>query len=54
MNPAKDHPNQDGIVRGWLDGRLVIDRTDVVRRTAAWAGNDAERPRADVLSRAWD
>ena len=28
-----DKPNADGIVRGWFDGKLVIDKTDVVLRT---------------------
>jgi len=28
-----DRPNRDGIVRGWFDGKLVIDRTDVVLRS---------------------
>jgi hypothetical protein len=28
-----DKPNADGIVRGWFDGRLVIDRTNVVLRS---------------------
>jgi len=28
-----DRPNKDGIVRGWFDGKLVIDRTDVVLRS---------------------
>lgn len=28
-----DRPNRDGIVRGWFDGRLVIDHTDVVLRS---------------------
>ncbi len=28
-----DKPNADGIVRGWFDGQLVIDRTDVVLRS---------------------
>jgi hypothetical protein len=28
-----DKPNSDGIVRGWFDGKLVIDRTDVVLRS---------------------
>lgn len=26
-------PNADGIVRGWFDGKLVIDQTDVVLRS---------------------
>jgi hypothetical protein len=25
--------NRDGVVRGWFDGRLVIDRTDVILRS---------------------
>ncbi len=28
-----DRPNADGIVRGWFDGKLVIDQTDVVLRS---------------------
>lgn len=28
-----DKPNADGIVRGWFDGELVIDRTNVVLRS---------------------
>ena len=28
-----DKPNADGIVRGWFDGELVIDRNDVVLRS---------------------
>ena len=28
-----DKPNSDGIVRGWFDGKVVIDRTDVVLRS---------------------
>jgi hypothetical protein len=26
-------PNPDGIMRGWVDGRLVIDRTNAVLRS---------------------
>jgi hypothetical protein len=29
-----DKPNADGVVRGWFDGRLVIDRNDVILRSA--------------------
>ncbi|MBL9169017.1 MAG: hypothetical protein JNN07_14850 [Verrucomicrobiales bacterium] len=29
-----DKANADGIVRGWFDGKLVIDRSDVVLRSA--------------------
>lgn len=28
-----DRPNRDGIVRGWFDGELVVDRTDVILRS---------------------
>jgi hypothetical protein len=28
-----DKPNADGIVRGWFDGKLVIDRTNAVLRS---------------------
>jgi hypothetical protein len=28
-----DKPNPDGVVRGWFDGKLVIDRSDVVLRS---------------------
>ena len=31
-------PNADGIVRGWFDGRQVIDRTDVVLRSTDYPG----------------
>jgi hypothetical protein len=29
-----DKPNADGVVQGWFDGKLVIDRADVVLRSA--------------------
>ncbi len=28
-----DKPNADGVVKGWFDGELVVDRTDVVLRS---------------------
>ncbi len=28
-----DEPNSDGIVRGWFDGELVVDHTDVILRS---------------------
>ena len=31
--PISDKPNADGQVRGWFDGRLVVERTDVVFRS---------------------
>jgi hypothetical protein len=33
LDRKADKPNADGIVRGWFDGKLVIDRTDVVLRS---------------------
>ena len=33
LDLAQDKPNADGIVRGWFDGKLVIDHTDVVLRS---------------------
>ena len=34
LDPKADRPNADGVVRGWFDGELVIDRADVVLRSA--------------------
>jgi len=34
VDAAKGTWKADGIVRGWFDGRLVVDRTDVVLRSA--------------------
>ena len=33
LDRRADRPNADGIVRGWFDGKRVIDRTDVVLRS---------------------
>lgn len=33
LDPKADRPNADGVVRGWFDGKLVIDRSDVVLRS---------------------
>jgi hypothetical protein len=33
LDRQADKPNADGVVRGWCDGKLVIDRTDVVLRS---------------------
>ncbi len=33
LDLAKDAPNHDGELRGWVDGKLVIERTDVVFRS---------------------
>ena len=33
LDLKKDRPNTNGIVRGWFDGKLVIDRTNVVLRS---------------------
>ncbi len=29
----QDRPNADGVIRGWFDGALVIERTDVILRS---------------------
>jgi len=29
----RDKPRADGVVRGWFDGQLVVDRTDVILRS---------------------
>jgi hypothetical protein len=34
LDLAQDRPRADGELRGWVDGRLVIERTDVVFRSA--------------------
>jgi hypothetical protein len=33
LDKTADKPKTDGIVRGWFDGKLVIERTDVVLRS---------------------
>ena len=33
LDLENDRPNRDGIVRGWFDGNLVVERTDVVLRS---------------------
>lgn len=33
LDMNNDKPNKDGIVRGWFDGKLVIDNTDVILRS---------------------
>jgi hypothetical protein len=33
LDVENDRPNPDGIVRGWFDGKLVVDHTDVVLRS---------------------
>ena len=37
LDVAGDKPNQDGIVRGWFDGKLVVEQTDVVLRSTDFA-----------------
>src|SRR3954467_11963966 len=34
LGPDQDRANGDGIVRAWFDGKLVVERTDVVLRSA--------------------
>ena len=33
LDLKNDRPNADGIVRGWFDGKLVIEHTDVILRS---------------------
>lgn len=33
LDRANDSPNADGIARGWVDDKLVIDRSDVIFRS---------------------
>ena len=33
LDLQNDRPNRDGIVRGWFDGKLVIEHTDVILRS---------------------
>jgi hypothetical protein len=33
LDLQNDRPNQDGIVRGWFDGKLVIEHTNVILRS---------------------
>jgi hypothetical protein len=33
LDLENDRPNRDGIARAWFDGRLVVERTDVVLRS---------------------
>jgi len=33
LDMAKDKPNRDGELRGWVDGKVDIERTDVVFRS---------------------
>jgi len=33
LDRDRDRPNTDGIIRGWFDNELVIDRSDVILRT---------------------
>ena len=33
LDVTNDKPNVDGIIRGWFDGKLVVEHTDIVFRT---------------------
>ncbi len=33
LDMENDHPNPDGIVRGWFDNELVVDQSDVILRS---------------------
>jgi predicted amidohydrolase len=37
LDLTNDRPNADGIARAWFDGKLVVDRTDVVLRSTDFA-----------------
>ncbi|HZP84400.1 MAG TPA: hypothetical protein VFB21_22390 [Chthonomonadaceae bacterium] len=34
VDAKRGTPNADGVVRGWFDGKLVVERTDVILRSA--------------------
>lgn len=36
LDAEADRPNADGVVRAWFDGKLVVDRADVVLRSTDW------------------
>jgi hypothetical protein len=38
LDRARDRPNPDGELRGWVDGRLVVERTDVIFRSTDFPG----------------
>jgi hypothetical protein len=38
LDLENDRPNRDGVVRGWFDGKLVVERTDVVLRSTDFPG----------------
>ena len=38
LDKENDVPNNDGIVRGWFDGQLVIEHTDVILRSPDFPG----------------
>ena len=33
LDLQRDRPNQAGLVRGWFDGKLIVEQTDVVLRS---------------------
>jgi hypothetical protein len=33
LDLERDRPNADGVVRAWFDGKLVVERTDVILRS---------------------
>jgi len=33
LDMAADKPKRDGVIRGWFDGKLVVEKTDIVFRT---------------------
>jgi hypothetical protein len=33
LDQTNDRPNKDGVVRGWFDGKLVVEKTDAILRS---------------------
>ena len=49
LDLERREPRPDGIVRGWFDGRLVVDRTDVILRSADFPRDEIQPVPADAL-----
>ena len=52
LDPDRDRANGDGIVRGWFDGKLVVERTDVVLRSSRFPEHEIQSVPACPLLRA--
>ena len=42
LDMARDKPNHDGELRGWVDGKLVIEATDVVFRSTDFPEDEVQ------------